>query len=88
VLNGVGGCTVAEAKERLTYQEALDWFAFIRKRGSLNIGMRLEAGFALLAAMYSNAHGGKGSMEDFMPHTDKEDGMSIDRAFKSLKAVK
>lgn len=84
MLNGIGGCTVAEAKERLTYAEALDWFAYIRKRGSLNTGMRLEAGFALLAAILSSAHGGKASMDDFMPHADKADDMSVESVFKKL----
>lgn len=88
MLNGIGGCTVAEAKERLTYSEALSWFAFIRKRGSLHTGMRLEAGFALLASILIQSNGGKTKMSELMPHADKEDGMSVDHAFKSLKAIK
>lgn len=54
MLHGIGGRTIAEAKERLSYDEALDWFAYIRKRGSLNWGMRLEGGFALIANFIAN----------------------------------
>ena len=71
-MNGIGGQTVAEAKDRMTYSEALMWSDFIKKRGSLNVGMRLENGFALLAMMISRALGGKANMEDFMPHADQK----------------
>lgn len=88
VLHGIGGCTIAEAKERLTYEEALSWFAFINKRGSLNDGMRLEGGFALIAMMISRAMGGKAEMADFMPHVEKDDPLSIDSVFKKLTGAK
>jgi len=71
VLAGVGGRTIAEAKERLTYSEALQWFEYIRRRGSLNLGRRIECGFALLASMYNRAHGGKVEYHDFAPHEDR-----------------
>lgn len=32
--------------------------------------MRLEAGFALIAASISRANGGKANVEDFMPHLE------------------
>lgn len=83
MLNGVGGCTVAEAKERLTYAEALSWFAYIRKRGSLNLGTRLEAGFALQAAIQSGKQ-----MTDFMPHADRDAELSVESVFKKLGGVK
>jgi len=70
VLNGVGGRTIEEAKERLSYAEALDWAEYMRKRGTLHVGMSLEAGFALIAATISNALGGDATAADFMPHLD------------------
>lgn len=70
MLNGVGGRTVAEAKERMTYSEALLWSAYIRKRGTVHLGMRLENGVALLATQINRAIGGKAEMSDFMPHAD------------------
>lgn len=71
MLAGVGGCTVSEAKERLSYAEALAWQAYMRKRGSLHVGMRLEHGFALLATIVNNALGGHATLRDFMPHLEQ-----------------
>lgn len=68
-MHGIGGCTIAEAKERIPYDELLSWSAYIKKRGSLNIGRRLEWGFALLAMYLA---GGKKEMSDFMPHEEQK----------------
>jgi hypothetical protein len=70
VLAGVGGRTVAEAKERLQYSEFMDWLTYRRMRGSLNVSTRLESGIALLASMISRACGGNASQLDFMPHAE------------------
>ncbi|EWS53024.1 hypothetical protein [Methylibium sp. T29] len=70
MLHGVGGRTVEEAKDRMSYQEAMAWAEYIRRRGSLNWGMRLESGFALLATQINRALGGKAEFEDFMMHKD------------------
>lgn len=72
VLNGVGGRTVEEAQQRITYPEFLRWAAFRSKRGSLHLGMRVERGFALLASIYANTKCKSGfSIYDFMPHEDE-----------------
>lgn len=54
----------------MSHAESLQWQEFVELRGSLNIGMRMEAGFALLAAMINRALGGTAEMADFMPHID------------------
>lgn len=72
MLAGVGGCTVSEARERLSYDEVLSWAAYMKKRGSLHVGMRLEFGFALIAQIINRALGGSSSIEDYMPHADRE----------------
>ncbi|WP_456362276.1 phage tail assembly protein T [Pseudomonas syringae] len=54
VLSGVGGRTIAEAKERLSLAEFRSWVKFIGRRGSLHTGMRVEEGFAMLAALNAN----------------------------------
>lgn len=69
--NGIGGRTVAEAKDRLSHAEALDWADYVERRGTLNLGLRLEAGFALIAWTINRALGGKAEMHDFMPHFDE-----------------
>lgn len=71
MLNGIGGRSIQEAKQNLTYDEVLDWSAYIKQRGQINIGQRLEIGFALLAMLIIKSNGGKADMEDFMPHFDK-----------------
>lgn len=90
VLHGVGGRTVHEAKQRMSYQEAMSWAAYIRKRGSLNWGMRLEAGFALIATQINRALGGKAEPADFMAHSDEPEGASLDDVAKlmGVKGVK
>ncbi|PNQ53571.1 hypothetical protein C1141_20570, partial [Vibrio agarivorans] len=65
VLAGVGGRTIAEAKERLTYQEARQWFSYIAKRGSLNIGRRMEQSAALMLYSWFRSHGTNAEIEDF-----------------------
>jgi hypothetical protein len=74
VLNGVGGRTIEEAKERLSYVEAQQWAAYMQRRGSLNVGTRLEWGFALIAAAINNGLGGNATQRQFMPHADEAEG--------------
>lgn len=50
--------------------EARQWMEYIRKRGSLNVGQRVEAAVAVLATQINAAMGGKAEMTDFMPHWD------------------
>jgi hypothetical protein len=89
VLAGVGGRTVAEAKERLTYAEAVAWEAYRRKYGTLNVGLRLEIGFGQLLAAVANALGNKADPLDYMPHVPRPEPepLSIDRVMAVLGAV-
>lgn len=73
MLNGVGGKTIREAKENLSHSEMLAWRDYIARRGSLNIGRRLEAGFALVATVINRVKGGKAKMADFMPYENPPD---------------
>lgn len=68
-MNGVGGRTIAEAKESMTQSEAIQWSVYLRKRGSLHTGRRLEIGFAhVLDAIYKALGQKDLSPRDFMPH--------------------
>lgn len=83
VMCGIGGRTIAEAKSRLTYREFLSWCKFRSKRGSLHIGMRVERGSALLAALYANTHSKESyKLYDFMPH-EEEPVISLDQALET-----
>ena len=72
MLCGVGGNTIAQAQLSLSYGEFVAWVQYRRKRGSLNAGLRVEHGAALLATMYSNTHSKDGGfkLHDFAPHLD------------------
>lgn len=73
-MNGIGGRTIAEAQENMSYPEFMVWCKFRRKRGSLNTGIRVETALAQLQAFYANCRSGKDAQrlhtEDFAPHMD------------------
>lgn len=79
----MGGNTIAEAQQRLGYQEALQWMKYRNKRGSFNLGMRVERGSAQLSMLYMNAHSKNGNYKiyDFMPHME-EPPMTLEQAMK------
>ncbi|MCO3563270.1 hypothetical protein FA160_03850 [Pseudomonas aeruginosa] len=68
MLNGVGGSTIAEAKERLSYAEYRAWVAYLNKRGSLHPGHRLELALARIAALLGHALGVDADPDAFRPH--------------------
>lgn len=78
---GIGGRTIAEAQQRISYPEFVKWAQYRAKRGSLNLGMRMERGSALLATLYANANRKEGSpaynLHDFAPHHDQPE-LSLD----------
>lgn len=83
-MNGIGGRTITEAQRRLSYREFLTWMKYRRKRGSMNFGMRIERGTAMLATLYANSksrHGGY-TIFDFMPHAE-EAAISLEDAMES-----
>jgi hypothetical protein len=87
VLNGIGGRTVEEAKERISYAEYLDWCEYLGTRGTIHVGMRLEAGFALIAMILNRALGGTSTVFDFMPHVEEPE-TSIEDVMKILSGGK
>jgi hypothetical protein len=72
-MHGIGGRTIAEAKRQLSYAEFGMWVKYRQLRGSLNIGMRVERGSALLAAIYANSKSKNGGYKifDFMAHEEE-----------------
>ena len=83
VLAGVGGRTIQEAQQRISYPEFMQWVKYRGRRGSLNIGRRVEESTALLATMYHNAHSKKTrELKDFMPHY-YEGPITAEQAMKS-----
>jgi len=57
----------------MSFAEAQDWAAYSRKRGTFNIGVRLEFGFAMLATLLAKSMGVRAEFRDFMPNLAAED---------------
>ena len=82
MLNGVGGCTIEEAQQRLSYTEFRQWCEYRSRRGSLNAGLHVESNMALLTALYANSKSKrKFKQHDFAPHYD-EPPVSLEDAMK------
>lgn len=71
MLNGVGGSSVEAAKQTITHAESLKWRAYLETRGPANLGLRMEAGFAMLAVLINRALGGHLKFQDVAPHFDE-----------------
>lgn len=67
---GVGGSTIQECKEVLTWPEYLVWLKFRQKYGSLHHGMRVDRAVARAASFFGNAMSKKSVLrqEDFSPY--------------------
>jgi hypothetical protein len=83
-MHGIGGRTIAEAKRQLTYGEFCTWMKYRQKRGSLDVGMRIERGTAMLATLYANMKSKNGgyTIYDFMPH-ESEPVLSLEEAMEA-----
>jgi hypothetical protein len=90
VLCGIGGKTIAEAKRNLSFAEVMDWSAYRRKRGTLNLGRRVEVAAGLIAVTINRIHGGKAKLSDYTPHENHDDedvDGTITDILKIFKAV-
>ena len=74
---GIGGRTVAEAKENLSLREAFQWGEYIKRKGSLHVGRRLEFMLGRITWMFNSYLGGKQPLTDFLPGYD-EDEVEVD----------
>lgn len=85
---------MAEAKERLSYVEAMQWVAYTRQRGSLNVGMRVETHLAqaievICSAMGVKKHDGQPfTADDFMSHADEStEELSFEDAVAAFQKI-
>lgn len=46
---------------------------FIQRNGSVNLGRRMEQGFALVSMVTNRANGGKAELSDFLPDRSSKD---------------
>lgn len=81
------GGTVQELKQRMTYTEALQWFAYRRKHGGIGHS-RTHYLLATLATMFNNSKGGKAEMHDFFPAVPgKTEDEKIDEELNEFMAL-
>lgn len=55
----------------MTHAESLKWAAYMQKRGSLNLGRRIDRGFAMLTKWLLTVNGHKAEVEDFLPRSER-----------------
>ncbi|EEP9257290.1 phage tail protein [Salmonella enterica] len=92
VLNGIGGRTIAEAKERLSFLEFQQWLQYRHKYGNLNPMMRTEWGAALVSSVLANVNRSKHtpafSIADFAPHITAVDREAANEPIKLEEAMR
>lgn len=71
-MHGIGGCTLAEARRNLSAAEVVLWAEYRKKRGTLNVGLRLEQLFALSDTRMSQMWGGKVNVEQLLRYHEQE----------------
>jgi len=54
-MNGIGGNTIQQVKCNMTLREIRQWAAYRNRRGSLNVGRRVEQAAANTAAFHYNS---------------------------------
>lgn len=71
-LNGIGGNTIHQVKSNLTMLEINQWAEYRYRRGSLNVGRRVEQAVANMMAIYINGQRTEDYIEplELMPHED------------------
>lgn len=52
----------------MSYEEVSLWIEYRRKFGPLDPVRKYDKGFALVAALINNSHGGKAKPKDFLPY--------------------
>lgn len=92
---GIGGRTIAAAKQAITMDEALVWRRYRDKNGTLNTNYLLDRGFAFLAHLLSVGHKIKvgkeiPSVESLMVQPKVEESVCADvnQVFGFLKGLK
>ncbi|MNV52761.1 hypothetical protein D3C71_1448700 [compost metagenome] len=85
MLNGVGGRTIAEAKECISDVEYHAWLQYRRRHGSLNVGLRVETAAALVAFMVHQSAGGKLDYDAFFPVREIDEAVELTKAMETWR---
>lgn len=76
------GMTVRELKDKLSYEEAMQWGLYRKKNGPFSIQKRVEYGFALQAAIQT----GTKDLRKFIPWLQEEE-LTPDLMLAHLKGI-
>lgn len=60
------------------------WQKYVRKRGSLNVGRRVESGAALVGYIVARGNGAKVEYRDLAPHEDHKKPRKTDQDMRDL----
>lgn len=85
MLNGIGGRTVAEAKERMSSVEFDAWCQYIRRNGPLDLGQRIESAAALISFVTNQSAGGKLDYETFLPVREIDEEAALEQAMATWR---
>lgn len=69
-LAGIGGNTIQQVKTNLTMAEVNQWAEYRYRRGSLNVGRRVEQTAANMMSIYISSNGNDIEPIELMPHED------------------
>lgn len=75
----------------MSFDEARSWEAYMRKRGSINLGPKMELGFASLMALVMNRTGSRATASDYLPKREEEDDegdATLDDVMKALMGAR
>ncbi len=70
----------------MPYNEVMLWYAYAKKHGGLPVS-RQNFLLASLATMTNNAHGGKATLQDFLPALPAPEPNVINDAEEFMKAL-
>lgn len=90
--SGVGGRTVAEAKQNMSYAEFVNWCQYRHQYGSLHVGMRVDRAIARHIAAYLNSisKSTKFKPDEFSPYdqaASRTNVDDVDQVFNVLKGI-
>lgn len=77
------GMTVRELKDKLSYEEAMQWGLYRKKNGPFSVQKRVEYGFALLAAIQT----GNKDLKKFIPWLHEDVEITPEMMLAQLKTV-
>lgn len=94
-MHGIGGRTIAEARECITYREFISWIKYVKKHGSLNPALRLDRTLGIIATHFSRAlgvkyeGGGKAERDNFTLYPEKHEDVEAtpEQVFAYLSSI-